>query len=336
MPGDLRPEEVLDHLEKGQLFPFYLFHGENEFLLERVLNGIRQTLIPEEARDLNVHIFYGGNGGKLDPAEIIDAARTLPFVSHRRLIIVRRTEGISTGALERFIAYLDDPTESTCLIFVSSKADFRKAFYKKIRGLGRAVNFRNLYDRQVMPWIMKIAKDLGLNIKRDACAYLQEIVGNRLMDLFSELEKLYVCYGEAPVGLEEAKALAIHSRTYTIFELMDQVSFKRCGQSIAVLQRFLEMGDAQSSLGLLGMLIRQMRILWQARTVIEEGGHASQVAAKAGVPEYLVEKIVRQARLWSGDDLERAFDILYRADGLIKSGSLPNLVLENVVISLCH
>lgn len=336
MPGDLPPEKFSEQLENGQLFPFYLFYGENEFLLERVLSRVRQALIPEEAGDFDLQIYYGGKGEKVHPAEMIDTARTLPFLSHKRLVIVRRTDDIPTAALEGFITYLDDPAESTCLICVSSKADFRKGFYKKIRGLGRAVNFRNLYDNQVMPWIMRMAKDLGLNIEKEACAYLQQIVGNRLMDLSSELEKLYACYGETPVGLEEAKALAIHSRAYTIFELMDQVSFKRGAQSISVLQRFLEMGDAQSSLGLLGMLIRQVRILWQTKSVIEGGGHASQVAGKAGVPSYLVDKLVRQARLWGRDDLEQAFEILYRADGLIKSGSQPYLVLENVVISLCR
>jgi len=336
MPGDLQPEKVLKQLEKGQLFPFYLFYGENEFLLEKLLNAVRQSLIPEEARDFNLQVYYGGKEEKVHPAEIIDTARTLPFMSHKRLVIVRRTDNISPAALESFIPYLEDPVESTCLLFVSSKTDFRKAFYKKIRELGGSVNFKKLYDRQVLPWIIKMAKDLGLNIEKEACVYLQQIVGNRLMDLSNELEKLYVRYGETPVGLEETKAMAIHSRTYTIFELIDQISFKRCAESISVLERYLEMGDAQSSLGLLGMIIRQMRILWQTKSVVEGGGHVSQVAGKAGVPKFLVEKVVRQAKAWSGDDLERAFDMLYRADGLLKSGSQPQLVLENVVISLCR
>ncbi len=335
MQPDLRPEDILEQLENGQLSPFYLFYGENEFLLERVLSSVRQALIPEEARDFNLQIYYGGNGERIDTGKIIDAARTLPLMSHKRLVIVRRTEGIPASDLGGFVPYLEDPAESTCLIFVSSKADFTKAFYKKFRELEKAVNFRNLYDNQVMPWIMRMAKEMGLNINREACLYLQQVVGNRLMDLYSELEKLYVRHGNMAVGLTEARALAIHSRTYAIFELVDQVSFKRCAQSMSVLQRFLEMGDGQSSLGILGMLVRQVRILWQTKSVIEGGGNAPQVARKAGVPLFLVEKLVRQAKNWSRDDLERAFEILHRADDLIKSGSRPQIVLENAVISLC-
>ena len=335
MPGEIQPENVLNQLENGQLFPFYLFYGENEFLLERVLNRVRETLIPEGARGLNVQIFYGGNGDKVDPGEIVDTARTLPFMSQKRLVIVRRTEGIAPTALEGLIPYLGEPVESTCLIFVSSKPNFTRKFYKIIKNLGRAVNFKNLYGSQVIPWVMKMAKELGLDIEREACAYLHQIVGNRLMDLYSELEKLYLRYGKTMVGIEEVKGLAIHSRIYTVFELMDQLSLKRCAQSILVLNRFLEEGDAQAPLGLLGMLIRQMRILWQTKSVIQGGGQVSQVAQKAGVPTYLVDKLVRQSKHWSRDDLEEAFHILHKADDLLKSGSQPDMVLENVVISLC-
>jgi len=156
MPGDLTPEYVLKQLEKGQLSPVYLFYGPNEFRLERALSRIRETFIPETSRDFNFRIFYGD---KTEPADIMDTARSLPFMSHSRLIIVRRTEGLSPAALESYIPYLDRPVESTCLIFVSSKTDFKRKFYRKIRELGQAVNFKKLSERQVIPWIKKTAKN---------------------------------------------------------------------------------------------------------------------------------------------------------------------------------
>ncbi len=247
MPGDLLPEDVLGQLEKGQLSPVYLFYGESEFRLEKVLNRIRETFIPEEARDLNLQIFYGDDIG-MSPGDITDAARSFPFLSQNRLIIVRRTESFPGKALETFIPYLDEPLESNCLIFISSKPDFRTKFYKKVKDLGQAVNFKKLYDNQVVPWIRNMAKDLGLNIEAQACAYLQQIVGNQLRDLHSELEKIYLYYGEATVGLEEVKKLAIYSRSYTIFELMDQISLKRRAEAIWTLNRFLEVEGKDSVL----------------------------------------------------------------------------------------
>ncbi|MCG2777989.1 MAG: DNA polymerase III subunit delta [Desulfobacterales bacterium] len=332
MPGDLTPEYVLKQLEKGQLSPFYLFYGSNEFRLERVLSRIRETFIPETSRDFNLRIFYGD---KTEPADIIDTARSLPFMSHSRLIIVRRTESLSPAALESYIPYLDRPVESTCLIFVSSKTDFKRKFYRKVRELGQAVNFKNLSDRQVIPWIKKTAKELDLNIEDQACAYLQQLVGNRLMDLHAELEKLSLRYGKKVVGLEEVRAVAIFSRIYTVFELMDEVSFKRRGESISVLNRLLEEEGIDGSLKVLGMLNRQIRLLWQAKTVSDKGGRAADVSRKTKLPSFLVSRIVQQSKHWKTDDFERAFHLMYKADGLLKSGAHGRMVLENLVFSLC-
>jgi len=332
MPGDLTPEYVLTQLEKGKLSPFYLFYGSNEFLLERVLSRIRETFVPETSRDFNLRIFYGD---KTEPADIIDTARSLPFMSDSRLIIVRRTESLSPAALESYIPYLDRPVESTCLIFISSKTDFKRKFYRKIRELGKAVNFKKLNDRQVIPWIKKTAKELDLNIEDQACAYLQQLVGNRLMDLHAELEKLSLSYGKKIVGMEEVRAVAIFSRIYTVFELMDEVSFKRCGESISVLNRFLEEEGNDGFLKVLGMLNRQIRLLWQAKTVSDKGGRTADVSRKIKLPPFLVSRIVQQSTHWKTEDFERAFHLLYKADGLLKSGANGRMVLENLVVSLC-
>jgi len=332
MPGDLTPEYVLKQLEKGKLSPVYLFYGPNEFRLERALRRIRETFIPETPRDFNLQIFYGD---KTEPADIMDTARSLPFLSHNRLIIVRRTESLSPAALESYIPYLERPVESTCLIFVSSKTDFKRKFYRKMRELGQAVNFKKLSDRQVIPWIKKTAKELDLNIEDEACAYLQQLVGNRLMDLHAELEKLSLRYGEKVVGLEEVRAVAIFSRIYTVFELMDEVSFKRRGESISVLNRLLEEEGSDGYLKVLGMLNRQIRLLWQTKTVNDKGGGAADVSRKIKLPSFLVSRIVQQSKHWKTTEFERAFHLMYEADGLLKSGAHGRVVLENLVFSLC-
>ncbi|MDY6970841.1 MAG: DNA polymerase III subunit delta [Thermodesulfobacteriota bacterium] len=333
----MSPEKVLGQLEKGKLSPFYLFYGESGFLLEKVLNRIRETLIPEPLRDLNLQVFFGDKQDQIDPLEIIDAARTLPFMSQNKLIIMRRPESFPTASLESFVPYLEKPVESTCLIFVSSKPDFRKKFFSKIRKYGCAVNFQELYPNQVVPWIKKTAKEMGFNLEEDACACLQQIVGNRMMDLCSELEKLFIRYGEKEVGIKEVKELAIYTRTYTVFELMDTISYKQGAESIPILKKLVEEEGRDGILKLMGMLNRQIRLLWQTKSIIEEGGRSSDVARKLSLRDFQVKPLLSQSSLWNKDELERAFHLLYEADGLLKSNSQEqqlHLILENVVLSL--
>ena len=334
MAGAVNPGDVIKAFQKEQLAPFYLFYGPGEFRLEKTLDQIREGFIPASFRELNVQIFYGDK--KTNPEEIIHCARSFPFLAQNRLVIVRRVESFSAGQLEKFLPYLENPSESTCLIFISSKTNFNQKFYKKVKASGRAVNFTELSEREVVPWIKETAKELGLRIDHAACQYLQQIAGNRLRDLCGEMEKLYLRHGTAPVGVEEVRELAIHSRLYNIFELMNAISMRNCGESLKVLNRYLEEESGRDApLRVLGMLNRQIRLLWEAKSILSRGGGIKEVSEKLRLPRFFAKDFLDQSRRWSDGDLEKGLALLYRADGLLKASSRPKPVLESLVLSLC-
>jgi DNA polymerase-3 subunit delta len=332
MAKDLLPEDLLKSVREGRIAPFYLFHGSGEFRMEKALETIRNLLVPESVRDFNLEILYGG---EIEPEAVIEKACSLPFMARYRVIIVRRAEKFSAESLEKCIPYLENPSPSTCLIFLCPKPDFRKKFYSTVRSLGGAVHFRELKEREVAPWIRKRAAEMGLKIDMKACFYLQQIIGNSPRDLFGEMEKLCLRYGET-VSIEEVKDMVRHSRMYTIFELVDRISTKQCTESLVVLTRFLEEEDKRSGpLRVIGMLNRQIRLLWKTKTVLEKGGRIKDVAEKLGPAHFLAKDLIKQSKQWSVEELEKGLELLYKADGWLKSGSRPKPVLENTIISLC-
>jgi len=333
MAGDLKPEDVIKALERGKLAPFYLFYGPNEFILERVLGRIRNEYLPENARDFNMEICYGG---ETSPVDVVNRAQTIPFLASSRLIILRRTDSYKADQLNKFIPYLEKPVDSTCLIFLSEKTDFKKKFYKAIRAAGYAVNFSELRAHQIVPWIQNIAREIGLNIDRNGCAFLQEVTGSRLREIYSELEKLKLSYGEQKIGEQEVKDLAINSRMYSIFELMDALSEKKVAQALSVLSRFLEEEDKKSApLQIIGMLNRQVGLLWQVKALSTKGESAGSIASNLGIAPFSVQNFLKQCKRWTPEELERGIKLLYETDRFLKSGSRSKPVLENLVLSLC-
>ncbi len=332
MPVEIAPETVLTHLKEGRLGPLYLFYGPDDFHLEKTLKQIRETLIPESARDFNLHVFDGD--GNVNPGDILDAARSLPFLSSNRLIIVRRADHLAAADLEVLIPYLERVVDTTCFILVALKPDFRLKFFSTLKKLGRAVNFRELGDRQVVPWIMAEAREMGLNISTDACRHLQEIIGNRSRTLHTELEKLYLRHGSKKIGIEEINELSIFSRLYTIFELMDEISQRRKARSLSILARYLEEEGKDAAFSIVGMLTRQIRIISQAREFMDNRVPRPEMAKRLGVPSFVVGKVLEQARRWREEDLEKALKLLYQADGRLKMGSQATLVLENFLLSI--
>ena len=334
MARDLLPEEVLDRLEKGRLDPFYLFYGPGEFRMERVLDRIRAVYLPEEARDFNLEVLYAEK--KLDPEEITGRARSLPFMAANRLIIVRRTEAFAAAQLAKLVPYLEDPAETTCLIFTAARTNFNNLFYKRFRQAGRAVAFEELKGKQVGAWIRRMARDMDLDLDREACDVLQEVVGNRLRDLQGELEKLRIRHGRSRIGGGEVRELAVQSRSFTIFELVNHISVRNASAALSVLARFLEEeGAREAALGVIGMLNRQIRLLWQTKPLSSTGGSAQDVARRLSVPPFVARRLMDQSRQWKEEELDRGLSLLYEADGRLKSGSRPNPLLEALVLDLC-
>lgn len=335
MSDDRQPDDVLKAAKKGQVAPFYLFYGPGEFRMERVLSALRTLLVPEAARDFNLEILYGDE--PIEPEQIINKASSIPFLAQRRLIILRRTESFTADRLERFLPYLDNPSSSTCLIFISSRTNFSTKFYKKFRTEGAAVLFDELKGGQIEPWIKRTAsEDFGMTLDNEACAYLHAVVGNRPRELYSELEKLHLRYGKH-LRLEEVKDAVTHSRVYTVFELMDAVSTKDGASSLRILKRYLEEEDARDApLGLISMLNRQVRLLWQAKAVLLKRGGTQEVQKKTGLSGFPAKKLVEQAPRWTEKQLKNALERLRESDDRLKSGSSPGVILETLIFSLCR
>jgi len=333
--GELTPESVLNALNKGVLAPFYLFYGPEDFWIEITLDAIKKALIPDSLKEFNLETLYGG---EISAAEVISRASLLPFMSSRRLVIVRATQSFTKGELDRFVPYVENPVDSTCIIWVWTKAELSHVLCKRCRELGRAVHFRKLSDRQVYSWIQKRADELGLVIERDAAAFLNQAVGNSLRDLFSELSKLSLRHPASRIGVEQIKELATFSRLFTVFDVVDFVGRRDAPRALQALTRLFDAQgrDSSSVLGILGMLARQIRLLLKTKEGLKGTEGKGRVAERLRpLPQFVIEKCIAQERIWDESELEKALRRFYDADGLIRTGSRGDLVLESLVFQLC-
>jgi DNA polymerase III subunit delta len=332
---DLTPDQVLASLKNGSLQQLYLFYGHEDFWIELTLDKIKEDFIPESAKEFNLETLYGGENS---PQDILDRARLVPFMSSHRLIIVKNTEGFTKKELEHFLPYLNSPVESTCIIWVSGKTDLTGAFYKKFRELDRSVNFKKLSERQAYSWIQKRAGELSLKIDKDASAFLYQMVGGNLRDLFNEVSKLSLRHPGSSIRAEHVKELTAFSRLFTVFDLVDHISKKDSVHAMVVLYRLLEIQgrDATAVLGALGMIARQIRLILKVKSELKKGsGRRGVIKRLSPLPVFVAEKCISQEGFWRERELEEALKNVYNADGLIRIGSKPDLVLESLILLLC-
>ncbi len=208
-----------------------------------------------------------------DTGRIIETAQSLPFMSERRVIVVRRTEAYPASALATLIPYLQDPCPTTCLDFRVRKGGLQEQVLYIHKGCGQGHPIQEPLGKGYGPLAHADRQIVGAQGSRTgAVPTSHEMVGSRLRDLYNELEKLHVRYGTDQVDVEQVRELGVSSRTYTIFDLVEQISKKRAAESLKLLNRFLEEEGRDGWMRILGMLGREIRLLWQAKSIMEAGG----------------------------------------------------------------
>jgi len=266
-------------------------------------------------------------------SDIVSRASVLPMFGSRRLLMVKSVNAWKKEDAKLLKGYLKKPAPSACLVLAvdGKKSDLEKDVQKH----GCVVEFAPLTERSAPAWIQQRARRLGKGISRPAALSLVELAGVEAHLLVHELEKLSLYTGERR-SIEEGDVREVvgSQRSFTIFQLTDYVGARQARQALTALDRLMLAGE--SPLGVLALLARQTRILWQVKDAQARGVSPSQMAQTLRLPEFVIRKYVQQAALFSPDRFPRIHEALRQADIAMKSTGLsPVTVLEDLVVRLC-
>jgi DNA polymerase III subunit delta len=297
----------------------YVF-GEEAFLADRALAEIEQEALGPGGGELDREVFQAPEAS---PARVVAAARTLPFLAGRRLVLVRNAHLWSADAWQPILPYLEAPNPSTSLVFVAAELDRRTRAGKALEKLARLVPCRKPAERELPGWVGQLLREAGVQAPPEAAQTLVLKVGPDLQLLYREVEKLRVFAGNTGRITEaDVQALTVETRGTTVFALCDAVGRRELAAARAQLQRLLQLGEAPPKL--LYMIARHFRQLWAARELLAETrgrADAKSAAAALGVPPFAAEGLLRQARTWNEEELKGAFRGLLRADLALKTGA---------------
>ena len=93
------PEGTLRAIRKGELSPMYWLYGAEPYWIEKMLEALRAVVLKGSPRGFNFDLFIG----KETSASVISqAARTLPMMAPRRLVLVKDAHELKAAELEQF------------------------------------------------------------------------------------------------------------------------------------------------------------------------------------------------------------------------------------------
>jgi DNA polymerase-3 subunit delta len=314
-----------------------ILHGNDEFAIAAHIAKLCAGLGDPGTAEMNIARFDGRSG--LDFEALNTAVNAMPFLAPRRVMVLEHpiSAFASAPARKKFLELLDKAQPSTTIALVEFEELKRDHWLLKWAitfGARAGVHVYNMPKRWEMPrWIEGEAKKQGGKIEPDGAARLSEMVGEDTRIAAQELTKLltYVNF-ERPIRLLDVEKVSIVSAQGSVFELVDALGQNDGRKAQRVLHQLLEDEEAFE---LWGMVIRQFRLLLQAREMLDERAAVPEIQKALGLHEFVAQKVCNQAGRFSMPALESIYHKLLEIDEGAKTSQVPlDLALDTLIIQL--
>ena len=317
-----------------------LLYGNDEFGMARRAKEYAAEFPEGHEAELNTARL---EAGRMSEDELNTAVHTAPFLADHRLVILanpsdRYVEPSARKRFEEFLLRTPDTTRVVLCEDIEPKAAATHWLVKwaeKNRGLVQVQPFMLPTPSNMPGWITAEAKSQGGQIDRAAAAKLAERIGPDTRQASQEIAKL-LAYANwsRPISLQDVGQVSIVTAEESTFEFVDALAMGEARRAQALLHSLLE---TEEVFRIWGMVIRQFRLLIQAREVLDSGGGEADVQRALGVHRYPAEKATQQARQFTIESLEAIYHRLLEIDAGVKVGETTlEVELDLLVVELAR
>ncbi|MCY4562321.1 MAG: DNA polymerase III subunit delta [Flavobacteriaceae bacterium] len=224
--------QVKKDIQNKIFLPFYLFSGQESFFIEELTQMLEKSVVNEDAEAFDLMKLYG-DSTKIN--EIVSTAKLYPVLGKYRLLIVKRAQNLTKG-VDLLIRYLNDPLESTVLVFCfeGKSINQRTKLAKVANSVGIVLDFKSLYDSEVENWTINRSKTVGLRMNIKQARMIREFNGNSLTKIQSILDKLKLVVGDKPVTSDIVYDYIGISRDFNVFELQKAIGKREISNAFMI------------------------------------------------------------------------------------------------------
>jgi DNA polymerase-3 subunit delta len=285
----------------AELKPAYLVCGDDDAKIDAWRARLRRRAEDERGPG-GLEVF---DARESEPAEVAAALAALTFDPGTRFLLVDDAgswKAAELGPLEPVVA--DMPPETVLVLIVRGKA--RGHLTKAVEKAGGEVReYRAPKPWELPKWTVERARELGLQLDGEAAKELVLRVGSSQQRLSRELEKLALAlHPHAKVSATDVERLAAADTAPQVYDLADAIVAGDLRTSIALAEEIESHGGRPGRLAF--PIVRRLREVHRAATLLDSGVPEQKVAEVLGVPPWLAKKTVARARKADRAALERA------------------------------
>jgi DNA polymerase III subunit delta len=319
----------------------FLLYGNDEFAIARKLKDFESDFSDPTSADMNTARL---DARSLSEDGLGNALNSMPFLAKRRLVLLANPSSKynNTQARKKFLEFIGKTPETARLVMYESVETTKEAekhwlvkWAEKNEKLIQARAFMLPRLRDMAGWIVNETKNQGGKIEPRAAEMLKEMVGVDTRQAGMEIAKLLAYANWArPINTQDVEAVCIVTSQQSVFDFVDALANGNGKSAQYLLHRLLETEDEFS---LWGMVVRQFRLLIQAREILDGRGSKDDVARALGIHPFVAEKATQQAARFSIESLEAIYHRLLNIDERVKTSQFTlGLAMDTLVVELTH
>jgi DNA polymerase-3 subunit delta len=316
---------VLEQIAAGTPDPLYLLQGEDD-VEKAALAAAFAALVEEGLRAFNVERVHAGDlttGDRLAEGvgSIVAAARTLPMMSPRRVVVVlqaetllmpRRESEAALRALEQLDELFKQPEPQTTLVLVAAALDRRSRMFKTLQKHATVVECGVVADlADAERFVRTRVAAAGAAIEPAAARLVAQRAGTDVRRLRADIERLMLyALGQQQITADDVREVTGPAGLQDDWAMTNAIESGHAGEALRQLALMLEAGaPPEKVLGQLGWVVRaKFPAIAPAsvRPAVDAVFKTDQdLKSSAGDPRALLERLVvelcavkRSGRRW--------------------------------------
>lgn len=310
----------------------YVIAGEEDSLVGARCRELLDTLLEPSQR---VTGLLDAEASSVSACEVLDELRTAPFLTDKRVVLIRRADEFISNNRELLEKYLEHPCPTGRLVLTVRTWDARTRLAKALPSVGQLISVTSPKAWEMPQRLMQYASEAyDKKLSRDAAEFLIELSGDDLTRLYSEIDKLALFVGdEKLITPKHIESLTGRNRSFSAFAVIDAIIAGSAAQAIERLRgMFAE--DKSTEYSVVGAFAFHFRRMFNAKALLDKGYAGTEVAKRLRIWGD-VDGFFAQVRQMSLRRIGKCLQQLAEMDYAIKTGrTKAPVAMEQLVINL--
>ena len=312
----------------------YWLEGEEEYFIDKAVDFAEHHILNDSEASFNLSVFYGKDANW---ADVINACSRYPMFAERQVVLLKEAQQMRD--IEKLESYIENPLNSTVFVvsYKEKKLDARKKFAKLVKEKGVLISTKKMYDRELPQWTQELLQSKQLTITPKGLALLVDHIGNDLVRIENEIDKLSVNLGKrTTISEDDIEQYIGVSKDYNVFELQSALAAKDLAGSIRIIQYF----EANPKAAPIQLVLPSLYSFFSKVFMVFGAGSTDEksVAAAIGVNPYFMKDYMQAAKLYTYPGVEKALLLLHtynlKSVGVGSTGTEDASLLKEMIVKM--